>query len=178
MLDCMTDLETWGVRPGCAIRSVGAAMFSTRGTGHGETFYMNVMLEDQKKLGLRVDPNTEAWWSLPKMQDAAKVFEKDPRPPREVASAFVDWWQAQGARRFWSQGGNFDDPILTAFLEACGEKPPWKFWDGRCTRTAYAMGDVEFNRVPRLGVAHHALDDCKHQIRCVQMAYSNLKLKD
>ena len=33
MSDVMLDLETWGTRPGCAIRSIGACVFNPNGEG-------------------------------------------------------------------------------------------------------------------------------------------------
>ena len=37
----MLDLETWGTKPGSAIRSIGAALFTLDGN-IGGTFYCNV----------------------------------------------------------------------------------------------------------------------------------------
>lgn len=179
MHDNMTDLETWGTRPGCAIRSIGSVMFDPYdkpGTV-GEQFYANVALDDQKKMGLKVSEDTEKWWTGPKMAEANKMLLEDQKPVKLVVRDFIEFWHDTGARRFWSQGGNFDDPILTAVIEACGAKPPWKFWDGRCTRTAYAIGNLNFNAQKRVGVAHHALHDAVHQAKCVQMAHANLKEK-
>lgn len=179
MFDMMLDLETYGTRPGCVIRSVGAMMFDPHAPvgEKGPTYYSNVTRPDQEQLGLVVSADTEKWWTGPKMREANEMLLYGQKSVRQVVDEFVSFWDDIGAKRVWSQGANFDDPIFTAVIEACGVKVPWKFWDSRCTRTAYAMGHVNFHGVKREGVAHNALDDAIHQAKCVQMAHANLKEK-
>ncbi len=170
----MKDLETYGTFAGCAVRSIGAVMFDPYGTGHGEEFYMNI--DDQSCLdaGLVQDPSTLAWWSKPEQAKAATVFAKDPRPLKEVGEAFNAWWRKNRGVFVWSQGANFDQPIWEAAMRAVGLGTPWRFWDSRCTRTAYDMGRFNNKGVRMRGVAHFALDDAKHQVVCVQGAYANV----
>lgn len=178
MRDMMLDLETFGTRPGCVIRSIGALMFDPRATmsnpNSEEMFYVNVDRASCEVLGMHVDPDTEKWWSQPKMREAQAALLVDPRPVTEAACTFLDFWRRSGARRVWSQGGNFDEPIMTAFLRACGLSAPWKFYDARCTRTAYQMGEFDPFSVRREGTHHSALDDCRHQVICVQRAFANI----
>ena len=179
MHDLMLDLETYGTRPGCIIRSVGAVMFDPYDPPGqvGKTFYANVARDDQEKLGLTVSESTDKWWLLPKQATANKMLLENQMPVKQVVGDFIDFWRARGARRVWSQGANFDDPIMTAVIEACGLDVPWKFWDSRCTRTAYAIGGLNFHTIKRVGTAHNALDDAVHQAKCVQMAHANLRGK-
>lgn len=179
MYDLMLDLETYGTRPGCIIRSVGAVMFDPYDAPgvRGNTFYMNVERSSQEKMGLVVSESTEKWWTSDKMKVANDALMKDQRPVKHVIDEFIAFWKINGARRVWGQGANFDDPIFTAVMEKCGREVPWKFWDSRCTRTAYALGGVNFNAVKRVGTHHNALDDAIHQAKCVQMAHANLKEK-
>jgi hypothetical protein len=170
MKDLMLDLETWGKRYGCAVRSIGAVQFDRWGAGLGREFYVNV--EDQSCLdaGLRHDPDTEAWWGR---QDVAAqaVFAENPRPVREAAQGLCAYFRETGVARIWCQGANFDEPIIVGVLDALGMEAPWKFWNSRCTRTIYDAASLNFNAERRAGTHHHALHDAIHQARCVQKSF-------
>lgn len=170
----MKDLETYGTYAGCAVRSIGAAMFDPHDVGHGEEFYMNITDESCLAAGLVQDPSTVVWWGLPAQAKASMVFAKDPRPLREVGEAFNAWWRKNRGIFVWSQGANFDQPIWEAAMRAVGLVVPWKYWDSRCTRTAYDVGGFNSRSVKMQGTAHYALDDAKHQIVCVQRAYAKV----
>jgi hypothetical protein len=179
----MLDLETWGTASGCAIRSVGAVMFDPTSSALGEKYYANIEDASCEAIGLRRSQSTVDWWESPKMRDAASVFLIDRRNIKEVLGEFSAFFRMNGAIRVWSQGANFDEPILSAVFVAAGvvnkdggPAVPWKFWDSRCTRTAYAMAGLNYNREPRLGTAHNALDDAVHQAKLVQKAYRMLRL--
>ena len=58
----MLDLETWGVHPGCAIRSLGAVYFGFDGQPLGPTYYANVDTESCVALGLQLEPRVVEWW--------------------------------------------------------------------------------------------------------------------
>lgn len=175
--DCMLDLETFGTRPGCVVRSIGALMFDPRGEtklSYERSFYVNVDRKSCEAVGMLIEPETEKWWNDPKKREAQAALLINPRPAVEAAVSFLEFWRKTGARRVWCQGGNFDEPVMTAFLEALGLSPPWKFWDARCTRTAYAVCGFDPFSVRREGTHHDALDDCRHQVICVQRAYANI----
>ncbi len=70
----------------------------------------------------------------------------------------------------WSHGANFDEPLWTAAAAAVGQGVPWKFWNVRCTRTAFDLRNFDPKSIAREGTHHNALDDAKHQARCVQAA--------
>lgn len=177
MRDLMLDLETWGTRPGCAIRSVGAVMFDPYDEKMGYSFYRNVSLESQTPLGLRVESDTAKWWDA-QDEKVVKVLHHEQESLTKVVDAFRSFFEMRGAERVWSQGANFDDPVFSAAIYAAGKRPPWKFWNSRCTRTIYAAAGLNFNREPRAGAAHNALDDAMHQVRCVQKSYRMLSLSN
>ena len=89
MNDVMLDLETFGTRPGCVIRSIGAIVFDPYSTQTGETFYCNVTREDQERLGLHVDPNTEAWWGR-QTKDARDALAQGVGDRAQVGRGQVD----------------------------------------------------------------------------------------
>lgn len=171
MVNKMLDLETWGKRAGCAIRSIGAISFDPRGTDLGEEFYCNVSRESCEKVGLVVDRSTEAWWAR-QGDEAQAALIPDQVPVREAVAEFRGWFVRQRGKFVWSQGAGFDEPIISAVMEACGLETPWKFWNVRDTRTAYDLFDFNPFSVTRDGIAHHAGHDARHQAICVQKAYA------
>lgn len=175
MRDLMLDLETFGLRPGCALRSIGAVMFEPDGDAIGERFYVNVEQKSCEDAGLIVNRDTVRWWDT-QPQEARDAFLVDPQPLGAAILRFVTFFQNTGAVRIWSQGANYDEPLLTAVLDRMGIRQPWKFWNSRCTRTIYAAAGLDYNRQPRAGTHHNALDDAVHQAVCVQRAYRMLGL--
>lgn len=175
MRDMMLDLETWGLTPGCAIRSIGCVMFDPTSREIGYQFYTNVDRASCEAAGLRVEPGTQEWWER-QSQVARDSLVKDPVTLKEAARTFAMFFAKCGATRLWSQGANFDEPIWSAAMNAAGQRPPWKFWDSRCTRTIYGAAGLNFNAIRRAGTHHNALDDALHQARCVQRAYEMLEL--
>lgn len=176
MRDCMLDLETFGKTPGCAIRSVGAVMFDPTSEKLGEEFYANVTRESCEERGLTADADTVKWWDS-QSDEARSVLDENQRTLGDVLVSFRKFWIGAGAVRVWSQGANFDQPIIEEAMRRLAVGVPWKFWDSRCTRTAYGMAGLATWDMPKnRGVAHYALDDARHQARCVQLAYRRLKI--
>lgn len=174
MNNVMLDLETWGTRPGSALRSIGAVMFDPHGAGTGAEFYANISDASCELSGLVKDAGTVAFWNKPQNKLAQDSLAADQRTLTEVAEAFDAWWRTNRAVFVWGQGGNFDDPLWSAAMHAIGRKVPWKYADARCTRTAYDMGGFNPFAVKRAGTYHNALDDAKHQVVCVQRAYAKV----
>lgn len=175
MNNVMLDLETWGTRPTCAIRSIGACMFDPHGEGTGAEFYMNVSDASCREAGLHIDDGTVEWWKK-QSQQARDALIKDQFTLTEIAVKFDDWWRTNRGVFVWSHGANFDEPIWSAAMYAVGRRVPWKYVDSRCTRTAYDVCGFNNYSVKRSGTYHNALDDAKHQAVCVQRAYANARI--
>lgn len=169
----MLDLETFGTAPGSVIRSVGAVLFDPNSDRTGAEFYLNIEHDSCLKRGLTVDAATEAWWRRQSRaaQDALLV---DPKPLPEVVDEFAAWFRKSGGVFLWSQGANFDEVLWGYAIRSVGYKPPWKFSDARDTRTAYDLAGLNTYSIQRKGTYHNALDDAKHQARCVQMSYARV----
>lgn len=174
MNNVMIDLETWGTRPGCAIRSIGACSFDPHGDQIGDTFYANISDASCKVAGLHVDDGTVAWWKK-QSQQAQDALVVDQLTLTEIAVMFEDWWRKTKGVFVWSQGANFDEPLWGAATHAIGRRVPWKFWDSRCTRTVYDVAGFNPRSVKRAGTYHNALDDARHQAVCVQRAYAKIE---
>ena len=176
MKDVMIDLETWGRSSGCAGRSIGAVEYELDGRV-GSTFYRNISDMSSWTYGLRAERDTAEWWS--QQNEAAKgVFSTDRVGVLVAVQEFNRWFRSTGATHVWSQGACFDIPIWEAIAKAVGETIPWKFWNIQDTRTIYRISGFDPRSIEREGIAHHALDDAKHQVRCVQAAWARLTIRE
>lgn len=173
MNNIMIDLETWGLVPGSAIRSIGAVAFDPHDDGYGETFYANITDESCLAAGLVKDESTEKWWARQSFK-AQEVLLVNQRPLLEVAESFDAFWRKSRALFVWGNGAGFDPVLWEHAMAKLGRKEPWHFRDIRCVRTAYDMGLFEQGSVRVSGVKHNALDDCRYQVACVQRAYRNV----
>lgn len=170
----MLDLETFGTRPGCVLRSIGMVQFHPEGDYLGAEFYANFTESDQLSLGCHKDPDTVEWWKRQSAESQAQLLV-DQKSFRIVASDMIDFFRGNGGKFIWSQGANFDIVLLEHSLLLAGFKPPWRFYNARDTRTAYSMANFDTKTLKRNGTYHNALDDAKHQARCVQLSHWSLK---
>lgn len=174
MTHIMLDLETWGTRPGCAIRSVGAVIFDPRARVlNGEEFYANVDGESCLRAGLTLDLGTAEWWEEQSVEARAHL-KQDPLPLEEVLHRFTAFAGEGAPVYIWGHGASFDPPILEEAYRRFFLPAPWAFWNIRDTRTAYDMAGVSLGSFPRQGDHHNALDDAKHQALVLQAAYNIL----
>lgn len=164
----MLDLETFGLVPGVALRSIGAVEFELSGET-GDTFYANISRSSCEAAGLVVDPNTEAWWKR-QSQAAQDVLLVDPQPLRDIVMRFHIWFRECQAVTIWSHGAAFDTALWEAAARRVELTPPWKFVNVRDTRTVYELFDFDVRDVQRVGTYHNALDDAVYQVKCVAAA--------
>ncbi len=165
MTHIMLDLETLGTKPGCVILSIGACVFyPNTGPDEEKTFYAVLNRDDQLDKEMVVDPKTLSWWTKQnkKAWDQATKFSL---PTEPELKRFLKWWHSYKGKYLWSQGSNFDGPLLEALFASFGLKEPWRFYDTRDTRTVKQMCHVKNDDVKRDGTYHNALDDALHQSR-------------
>lgn len=163
----MIDLETMGTRPGSVILSIGAVEFDATGTG--DRFYIVVNKKSCLDAGLVVDPDTLDWWSR-QSDDARLVLmqaadNSDTHPPNaKLAYALNQLAMFVERRLVWSNGADFDLPILSEAYYRCGfGKPPWSYRSPRCYRTLRALRESVLFSFKPTGVAHNAGDDAYNQ---------------
>lgn len=176
MKHCMVDLETFGLAPGSALRSIGAVMFDPfRHCVMGETFYRNIDKDSCVSWGMTINPDTEAWWAKQTVE-ARSALESAKVGLSIALESFRQWWGQQGAEFIWAHGANFDPVLLASAYDAIGEKEPWHYRAVRDTRTVYWLGGVEVETLDRTGPKHHALHDAINQARAVQIAIEKMRL--
>jgi hypothetical protein len=173
----MLDLETWGTHPGSALRSIGAVTFSPYGDRHTEqTYYSNIDRASCEAAGLRIDPDTEKWWSGQSFEAQNRLIENC-RPLRDVVHDFAKWWLSVGGTYVWSNGANFDEVLWRDAMERVDHRAPWKYWNVRDTRTCWHLARLNHKAVKFEGIQHDAIADARHQAKCVTQAYDMLGIR-
>lgn len=174
-MDVMCDLETYGTSPGSIIRSIGAVTFDPwREDAREETFYANICHASCEAAGLTSDQSTVDWWANQSAQAKAHLEAPEPRPLADVVSDFHRWFRRNAGRYCWAQGSNFDPVLWEAAARAVRVGVPWKYYHVRDTRTAYDLARLDPRTITRAGTHHSALDDARHQVRCVREAHRRL----
>lgn len=173
MKHVMLDLETWGTDPGSALRSIGMVQFDPRTIGFGQEFYCNLERENQILLGATVSPSTEIWWSR-QSKEARDALDENQIDLKTACDKVVEFFKRTKVTHVWAQGSNFDPVLLEASMKFVNVTIPWRFYNTRDTRTAYDIARLDTKIVPRRGEHHNALEDAKHQVRCVFLSYKML----
>jgi hypothetical protein len=143
-MDVMLDLETWGTKPGSAIRSIAAVEFNFEGAlVAAHYFYCNITDKSCLDAGLKQDPSTVAWWNR-RTKDAQQALLADQVPLIVASRNFTLWWRSRATgAKVWAQGAGFDPVLWEAACEACGGFVPWDFRDVRDTRTLYDLAKFD-----------------------------------
>lgn len=191
--DVMLDLETWGLAPNSAIRSIGARFFNldqivhenaiysqapahisvngpiTSSFQNNKAFYCNVDRASCERYNLLIDKDTEAWWSQ-QSPDIEAALQRDQRTVPDAVCMLVAWLRLNGNPdiRAWSNGAAFDIVLLEWCMRICAIEPPWKYYNVRDTRTlkhaALAADKLDAEWPKQFRKhAHHALFDAEFQ---------------
>lgn len=169
MQHVMLDLETLGTTADAVIMSIGAVRFDLNSNKMDDAgFYASVSIESNLERGRRVDESTLIWWL--KQSPAAQQVFHEPKETLEAALESLTEWFGDTASDtlVWSNGADFDIPMLAHAYRSLGWETPWRFWNSRCFRTyknlpiARSIGKVD------QGVKHNALDDAANQARYLQ----------
>ena len=162
MNNVQIDLETLGTAPGSVILSIGAVLFDANGIG--KEFYCVVSKDSCLMHGLTIDQSTLDWWK--KQSDEARkvLIEAESPDALSLTDALERLARFIPANaRIWSNGANFDQPLLDVAYRALGQSVPWKYFNSRCYRTILALCPTEKSMRPATVCAHNALEDAKWQ---------------
>jgi hypothetical protein len=170
MKHCQIDLETLGTQPGSVILSIGAVLFDPAlppDRCMGEQFYCVINRQSCVNAGLTVDPDTLTWWE--KQSAGARQVLLDAENP-EVSDTLEDALKMFAAFlpegvKVWSNGANFDQPLLDVAYNRMGIALPWKYYNSRCYRTVVNLHPDEKRLRPINVLAHNALEDAKWQTK-------------
>jgi DNA polymerase III epsilon subunit-like protein len=181
MRSLMIDLETLGTTADAVILSIGAVAFDLNASKvSDEGFYVSVSIDSNLELGRRISEDTLIWW-FKQSAAAQQVFHEPKEHLREALRQLSDWIGANDYE-VWSNGADFDIPMLAHAFTQCGLQVPWKFWNARCYRTYKNLpGAKNLALPPKEGTAHNALADAYNQAQAVctihQALFAKIKVK-
>jgi hypothetical protein len=173
----MVDLETLGTAADSVILSIGAVRFDALSDHIDDVaFYASISIESNLRHRRTLSEQTLCWW-LQQSPEAQAVFFEDKMELPDALDEFLAWCtRSQDDECFWSNGADFDLPMLKNALENAGLPAPWKFWNTRCVRTLRALPQAADAPKPPNPLAHNALEDALAQARHVQAIYQRLSM--
>jgi len=192
-IDIMLDLETMGVGISPAIMEIAAVVFDPEGNTQDieHHFHSGVTLASSVMSGLKITDSTIDFWR--KQSDAAKQsMYSSQTTGNELLGVALEWffeWIGELKAEFkdddirlWGNGILADNLWLYSACEAVGidfssNVSHWEHSDFRTLmETCEAVTGVNPKKeLDFVGVQHNPVDDCIHQIKCVQAAFAELK---
>ena len=159
----MLDIETLGRDTDAPILQIGLIRFDSDDLR--EEIEMSVSLESNEEVGQwGVEADTLTWW-LEQDQDAADAVLTGggdiEEALRTVIVATLD------ADTVWACSPKFDCAILEHAYDRVGWAVPWSYFELRDVRTVREESPHWPDREQE-GTEHDALDDARHQARCVR----------
>lgn len=171
--DISIDLETVSTRPDAAIVSVGAVCFDRRTGELGPEFHLVCDWKADAKG--HVHQGTLEWWRNQDPNEVVFSNSIERYPLAKVLRELVVFAEVHSSPlTFWWQRGNMDQVWLDHAFERCFMDTPWRFAQWMDQRTLCRELSAE---VPFQGNKHDALDDAKHQARCLLAAFQTVKTK-
>jgi DNA polymerase III epsilon subunit-like protein len=173
MKHVMVDLETLGTTADAVILSIGAVKFDLNsGKISDEGFYSSVSVESNLSWKRRISEDTLLWWF--RQEAAARQVFFEPKEVLESALEQFSDWIGQDDYEVWSNGADFDLPMLSHAFAQVGIETPWKFWNSRCYRTYKTLPGAKGVKLPHVGVKHNAMADAYSQAQNVCVIHQAL----
>lgn len=171
-MDVMIDIEGLATGPETTILTIAAQEFDPLQRNlFGRDYYVRVDLESQE--GRTIEQGTIDWWATQATEVREEAFSEHDRVPLQEALQGLHRvvWHA---RRVWAQGPTYDMNILEHAFKSLGMPLPWRYYSVRDSRTLFSLcPDLE-----RYPASHHALEDCRRQIRLLWDSLELLKIKE
>jgi hypothetical protein len=173
----MLDIETLADYPSAIILSIGAVTFDIKkdGTELGEKFYVNIDGKTAAKAGLIATSATVDWWAK-QSKEARAVLEVDMQPITTAFEQFNAWWKENTTinTQAWSNGTNFDFPILEYAFRKCGMSTPWSYRRIMDFRTIVNLFGMEPAWREYAGKNNNVLHNAANDAACQAMFLGNL----
>lgn len=177
MKHIMVDLETLGTAADSVILSIGAVRFDLdKGKIDDEGFYSSISIESNLAWKRRISEDTLLWW-FKQGAAAQQVFFEPKKVLEESLVQFSDWI-GNDDHTMWSNGADFDLPMLAHAYSVCGIEVPWKFWNSRCYRTYKNLPGAKNAKLPAQGIKHNAMADAYSQAQSVIAIHKSLFLTE
>ena len=163
-LPVMLDIETLSLDRHAAVIDIAVAPID--GTNQGKRWLVTPSSYNNHQNFLR-DPETVAFHSNNKsgiMEDAEAVGHSWQKVADEVYQYFYDL-SCHYEVHPWSQGKDFDFPILEHLFKQAGLKTPWKYSHTHCLRDLSGL----YPEVKRAWYGNHtAMQDVRAQVAHIQ----------
>jgi hypothetical protein len=173
MKHVMVDLETLGTVADAVILSIGAVRFDLDSSAIDDMgFYASISIDSNLQAKRRIQEDTLLWWL--KQDAAAQEVFHEPKKTLEVALGEFGDWLGNNEAHVWSNGADFDLPMLAHAYTSFGMEVPWKFWNSNCFRTYKKLPGAKTIRSAPTGVKHNALSDAYQQAQTLQMIQHKL----
>lgn len=174
----MIDCETLGTTADAVILSIGAVKFDLNSKKIDDNaFYTSVSVDSNLEHGRRISEATLLWW-LKQSPEAQAVFHEAKVPLIAALGDFAEWLGEDlnnPKYKVWSNGADFDLPMMALAFTQVGMEVPWAFYKGRCFRTW--KNELPFGpayAVERKGPSHHALYDAIYQAELAQSIQASM----
>ena len=167
IIHCCIDIETLGLQTTCEILEVAAVVFSVSAR-NGVTIHEEFVESCNVDL-TKAEPTTLAWWrsthylsaSLDYMLDSSsRAFAVTPETAADNLAHFI---ASQHVEFLWSQGKDFDFPILRSRLPAFDEISKVPYANVHCARDLEKFATFAGNEwhSPKQAKPHRALCDAR-----------------
>lgn len=176
----MIDIETLSTKMNSLIVSIGAIKFNPRSEDLDidkmDKFYCLIDIEESKSYNFDIDENCLKWWDKQPEDIKNEILYSNINRVKikDALLSFNTWYNSSNVNNVWSQGINFDFPILENAYNCFNINVPWKYWSVRDSRTLCEICKIkkstEFNNK-----SHHPIYDCFRQVISVQKAFKRIK---
>lgn len=177
MNNIMIDIETLGNKSNSVITSIGAVMFDMETGETGNEFYKRIDIDSCLDNGLTVNGDTIKWW-LSQNELARSEITKDGEDLLSVLYDFSRFIKSIKNPIVWSNGLRFDISLIEDAYNKVSLSVPWQFRNERDVRTLVSFApQVKSETVNTWNeTLHHAIQDCKLQIKYCTKIYKKLKI--
>ena len=167
MREVMIDFETLGTVADAVILSIGAVKFNIdTGQIDDDGFYASISVDSNLAAGRRIQEDTLIWW-MDQNAKAQNVFKEAKQDLLPALQEFHAWFDPDLIKEYkvWSNGADFDIPMIQHAWRTHGIESPWQFWNSRCFRTYKSLPHAkQAISVPNPG-KHNALMDALTQAK-------------
>ncbi len=169
MTAALLDLGTMGKAPVGALVQIGAVLIIDRDPSDETAFFANISLRSSIEAGLRVDPETAAWWWEQPPAARNRLFDPAPASLRSVLEHFSAWVRTWSVTEIWSNK-ELDVANLEAAYRGTGLALPYDHRSTRDLRTLYSHFPEQLvtdllSRHPEGHVDHVSLHDARRHAR-------------
>ncbi|MHA3104651.1 3'-5' exonuclease [Acinetobacter sp. ANC 3791] len=161
MNELMIDCETLGLDEYPVILTIGAVVFNQSEIVAESYWRINCALS--MKLGFQVEQSVVDWWDKQLAEAYDEAFNGEEHI-EDVLHKLTAFYHENNCENVWSNGAISDIRWLNNAFKKLGQDSPWKFYQERCFRTLRGIFPKQTDFI-KTGLAHHALDDAKNQVK-------------